>query len=87
VDSTPRARSLYIARADRAAEGRICGAAGAVAALARCALGRSMLDRVRLKVQGQLDADKITWLWEQHQSGNYDRSYYLWNVIAFQAMA
>lgn len=44
-----------------------------------------LLDPVRLKVQGQLDADKITRLWQQHQSGNYDRSFYLWSVIAFQA--
>ena len=49
------------------------------------ARAQHLLDPVRLKVQGQLDADKITRLWQQHQSGNYDRSYYLWNVIAFQA--
>jgi asparagine synthase (glutamine-hydrolysing) len=44
-----------------------------------------LLDPGRLKAQGQLDADKITQLWLQHQSGTFDRSYYLWNVIAFQA--
>jgi asparagine synthase (glutamine-hydrolysing) len=49
------------------------------------AWAQHLLEPVRLKVQGQLDADKITRLWQQHQSGSYDRSYYLWNVIAFQA--
>ncbi|MDO8773738.1 MAG: asparagine synthase (glutamine-hydrolyzing) [Burkholderiaceae bacterium] len=44
-----------------------------------------LLDPSRLKAMGQLDADKITQLWQQHQSGTFDRSYYLWNVIAFQA--
>jgi asparagine synthase (glutamine-hydrolysing) len=48
------------------------------------AWAQDLFDPVRLKVQGQLDADKIIRMW-QHQSGSYDRSYYLWNVIAFQA--
>jgi asparagine synthase (glutamine-hydrolysing) len=49
------------------------------------AWAQHLLDPVRLKLQGQLDADKITRLWQQHQSGNHDRSTYLWNVITFQA--
>jgi asparagine synthase (glutamine-hydrolysing) len=51
------------------------------------AWARHLLDPARLKAQGQLDADKITLLWNQHQSGGFDRSYYLWNVIAFEAWA
>jgi asparagine synthase (glutamine-hydrolysing) len=46
---------------------------------------QQLLDPAMLKAQGQLDADKITQLWRQHQSGRFDRSYYLWNVIMFQA--
>ena len=49
------------------------------------AWAQELLDPVRLKAQGQLDADKITQLWQQHQTGSFDRSTYLWNVIAFQA--
>lgn len=49
------------------------------------AWAQHLLDPARLKAQGQLDAGKITQLWQQHQSGSFDRSYYLWNVIAFQA--
>jgi asparagine synthase (glutamine-hydrolysing) len=49
------------------------------------AWAQHLLDPVRMKVQGQLDADKITRLWQQHQSGDYDRSSYLWSVITFQA--
>ena len=44
-----------------------------------------LLDPVRLKSEGLLDASKIALLWGQHQSGIFDRSYYLWNVISFQA--
>ena len=49
------------------------------------AWAQELLAPVRLKAQGQLDADKITQLWQQHQTGSFDRSTYLWNVIAFQA--
>lgn len=51
------------------------------------AWAQHLLDPVRLKAQGQLDADKISVLWKQHQSGGFDRSYYLWNVIAFESWA
>ena len=51
------------------------------------AWAQHLLDPERLKAQGQLDADKITVLWKQHQSGGFDRSYYLWNVITFEAWA
>jgi len=44
-----------------------------------------LLDPARLRSRGQLNAAKITELWQQHQSGTFDRSYYLWNVITFQA--
>lgn len=44
-----------------------------------------LLDPSRLAAQGELDAPKVTQLWKQHQSGRFDRSYALWNVIAFQA--
>lgn len=44
-----------------------------------------LLDPARIEAQGQLDAEKIGLLWHQHQSGLFDRSPYLWNVIAFQA--
>lgn len=43
------------------------------------------VDPARLKADGLLDAEQITQLWQQHQSGSFDRSYYLWNVIVFQA--
>lgn len=35
--------------------------------------------------QGFLDAEKVSLLWRQHQSGGFDRSAYLWNVLIFQA--
>ena len=46
---------------------------------------QQLLDPFRLKQQAQLDADKITQLWMQHQSGLFDRSYYLWNVLSYQS--
>jgi asparagine synthase (glutamine-hydrolysing) len=44
-----------------------------------------LLDPRRLADEGYLDSAKVTVLWNQHQSTVYDRSAYLWNVIAFQA--
>ncbi len=44
-----------------------------------------LLDARRLAKDGYLDPAKVTLLWDQHQSAVYDRSAYLWNVIAFQA--
>ena len=69
----------------RAAEGRISGAAEAAVARPLRAWAQHLLDPGRPKVQVQLDADKITRLWRQHQSGRYDRSHYLGRCIAFQA--
>ena len=46
---------------------------------------QQLVDPARLKADGLLDAEQITQLWQQHQSGSFDRSYYLWNVIVFQA--
>jgi len=44
-----------------------------------------LIDPVRLRAMGQLDASKVSQLWQQHQRGSFDHSYYLWNVLAFQA--
>jgi asparagine synthase (glutamine-hydrolysing) len=46
---------------------------------------QSLLDPARLKVQGQLNVEMVTQLWREHQTGRFDRSYYLWNVIVYQA--
>lgn len=46
---------------------------------------QSLLDVSLLKSQGYLDAAKVERTWQQHLSGNYDRSSYLWNVLMFQA--
>jgi asparagine synthase (glutamine-hydrolysing) len=44
-----------------------------------------LLEPARLKGEGHLEADKVTQLWHQHQTGSFDRSPYLWNVLSFQA--
>jgi asparagine synthase (glutamine-hydrolysing) len=44
-----------------------------------------MLDPAALKAENLLDADKVAALWQEHVSGRYDRSSYLWNVLMFQA--
>ncbi len=46
---------------------------------------QDLLDPVTLRAQARLDYERVALLWEQHQSGKYDRSYYLWNVLMFQA--
>lgn len=38
-----------------------------------------------LKRQGLLDAARVAAMWQEHLSGRYDRSPYLWNVLMFQA--
>jgi asparagine synthase (glutamine-hydrolysing) len=48
------------------------------------AWAQHLLDPLRLKVQGQLDAGKITVVGAKPER-HLDRSYYLWNVIAFRA--
>jgi asparagine synthase (glutamine-hydrolysing) len=49
------------------------------------AWAEDLVDPARLRADGMLDADQITTLWRQHQTGSFDRSYYLWNVIVFRA--
>ena len=46
---------------------------------------QSLLDPSRLKREGYLNVDKIGQMWEQHQSGRWDRSLHLWNVLMFEA--
>lgn len=43
------------------------------------------LDESKLASEGFFDARKISIMWNQHLSGSYDRSPYLWNVLMFQA--
>lgn len=45
----------------------------------------SLLDPSRLKCEGYLNVDKIGQMWQQHQSGQWDRSLHLWNVLMFEA--
>lgn len=45
----------------------------------------ALLDPSQLRAQGYLDAAKVERTWQQHLSGYYDRSPYLWNVLMFQA--
>jgi asparagine synthase (glutamine-hydrolysing) len=44
-----------------------------------------LLNAGKLSDQGFLDAEKVSVMWQQHLSGSYDRSTYLWNVLMFQA--
>ena len=57
----------------------------AVAARAAAGLGVGPARPGAAAAQGLLDADKVNRLWLQHQSGTFDRSDYLWNVLMFQA--
>jgi len=45
----------------------------------------TLLNLEKLSDQGFLDAEKVSVMWQQHLSGSYDRSTYLWNVLMFQA--
>ena len=45
----------------------------------------SLLNPATLRMQGYLDARKVSNMWCQHIDGSYDRSLYLWNVLMFQA--
>ena len=38
-----------------------------------------------LRQQAYVDASKVSKIWAEHLSGNYDRSSYLWNILMFQA--
>lgn len=44
-----------------------------------------LLDPARISAQGTLDGAKISQLWQEHKCGQFDRSYYLWNVLTYQA--
>jgi asparagine synthase (glutamine-hydrolysing) len=44
-----------------------------------------LLQAKSLAADGLLDADKVNLLWQDHLSGRFDRSSYLWNVLMFQA--
>ncbi len=45
----------------------------------------SLLSPPLLEEQGLLDVTLVTSMWQQHLSGKYDRSTYLWNILMFQA--
>lgn len=45
----------------------------------------TLLCPAKIRARGLLDADKISSVWNQHVSGRFDRSLYLWNVLMFQA--
>lgn len=49
------------------------------------AWAHQLLEPGRLASEGWLDGAKVAELWRQHLTGSFDRSYYLWNVIMFQA--
>ncbi|KMN81938.1 MULTISPECIES: asparagine synthase (glutamine-hydrolyzing) [Chromobacterium] len=44
-----------------------------------------ILDPIQIKNEGIFDYAKVRKVWDQHQSGHYDRSLYLWHVLMFQA--
>lgn len=44
-----------------------------------------LLDPRRIRGDGLLDADKVAAMWSQHESGAFDRSAHLWNIVMFQA--
>ncbi|HFB66307.1 MAG TPA: asparagine synthase (glutamine-hydrolyzing) [Aeromonadales bacterium] len=45
----------------------------------------SLLSPSLLEQQGMLNPEKVNFMWQEHLSGYYDRSSYLWNVLMFQA--
>lgn len=47
--------------------------------------GESLLDSMRVSTSHMIDSDKVMKLWQDHLSGKFDRSSYLWNVFMFQA--
>ncbi|CAM5200147.1 asparagine synthase (glutamine-hydrolyzing) OS=Castellaniella defragrans OX=75697 GN=HNR28_002301 PE=3 SV=1 [Castellaniella denitrificans] len=46
---------------------------------------QSLLAPDKIRLQGYLNEKVIGKMWEQHQTGRYDRSLYLWNILMFQA--
>lgn len=45
----------------------------------------ALLDPVKLRTQGYLDAGQVQSRWQQHQSGSRNWQHELWNVLMFQA--
>lgn len=45
----------------------------------------ALLDGTRLQREGYFSPGPIRKMWREHLSGRYDRQYYLWNVLMFQA--
>ena len=44
-----------------------------------------LLNTSKITSQGYLDARLVEGMWNEHRSGKYDRSPYLWNILMFQA--
>lgn len=44
-----------------------------------------LLDPVNLRDQGYWNADRVRWVWKEHQSGREDYSFELWGILMFQA--
>lgn len=44
-----------------------------------------LLDPRRIRRDALLDAGRVATMWSQHESGAYDRSAHLWNILMFQA--
>jgi asparagine synthase (glutamine-hydrolysing) len=44
----------------------------------------SLINPARLEDEGLLDPRQVSSMWDQHISGSYDRSTYLWNILMFQ---
>lgn len=44
-----------------------------------------LLDSRKLLEQGLLDSQMVEAMWDDHRSGRFDRSPYLWNILMFQA--
>jgi asparagine synthase (glutamine-hydrolysing) len=45
----------------------------------------ALLCPVRIKRENLLDASQVSQIWNEHLSGKFDRSTYLWNILMFQA--
>ena len=50
-----------------------------------CEWADDLLDPVRLESQGYLNTKMVSSMWDEHRSGRFDRSPYLWNILMFQA--